>query len=342
MKKAAIHNLNWGSLGGGERYAAAFAKVLEESDYSIDIWWANDLREAIKNRFNIDLLTSKFIPRPHGNRILSTKNYDLIFWVVDGSIPVSMAHKNIIHYQIPFHGSPSNSWTNKFKAKLLPGVSNSQFTKKFVDQTYGINTKVIYPPVATNYFRPGTKENLIVSVARFSKILHAKRQDTLISAFSQISEKLPGWKLVLAGGSQDDEYVNTLKKMADGLPIEFMVNPSLDTLKNLFSQAKIFWSATGYEVDEALHPEKVEHFGITPVEAMAAGVVPVVTDAGGHKETIEPNISGFLWSTIDEMKSQTFGLCGNASLWQQMSQACQNRSKLFSQEIFMEEFRKLI
>ncbi len=342
MKRAAIHNLNWNSLGGGERYAATFAKTLEESGYSVDVWWPTDLRTAIKDRFDIDLTISKFGPRPNGNRILSTKRYDLIFWVSDGSLPISLARKNLIHFQIPFHGPPSESLNNKLKAGFYTGICNSKFTKKFIDHTYGINSKVIYPPVFVDYFTPGSKENLIVSVARFSKILHAKRQDILISAFAEVTGRLPGWKLVLAGGSEDKEYVEKLKQMSHGLPVDFLVNPSLPVIKDLFSRSKIFWSATGYEVDENLHPEKVEHFGITPVEAMSAGVVPIITNAGGHKETVEPGKSGFLWTTVDELISETLQLSQNSESWNQLSQACQNRSKIFSLAKFQQEFQALI
>jgi len=44
----------------------------------------------------------------------------------------------------------------------------------------------------------------------------------------------------------------------------------------------------------------MEHFGITPVEAMAAGCVPIVYRGGGLTETVTKD-SGFTWKTIDEL-----------------------------------------
>ena len=36
------------------------------------------------------------------------------------------------------------------------------------------------------------------------------------------------------------------------------------------------------------HPRIKEHFGISIVEAMASGLVPVVSDVGGHTEFVPP------------------------------------------------------
>lgn len=348
MKRAAIYNLTWNSLGGGERYAAAFAKVLEKSRmYDIEIWSDTDYREQIRDRFAIDLERSKFIPSPIANvsfvsRLMTLSKYDLIFWVSDGSLPLSFAKKTIVHFQIPFHGPESGSLANKIKSKLYISVSNSKFTKKVIDVTYGISSQVIYPPVDTQAFTAGKKSNTILALGRLSKILHAKRQDTLIEAFAKLHKLLPDWKLVLAGGSQDEEYYQYLVKKAKGLPIEIITNPTLKQVRELLSQAKIFWSATGYGIDTNLQPEKAEHFGITPVEAMAAGTVPIVTAAGGHLETVVTGQSGVLWSTIDELVDGTHKLAMDETLLKTLSSQAIARSKDFSVELFERNYATLI
>lgn len=348
MKKAAIYNLTWDSLGGGERYAAEFAKVLQSTNnYAVEIWWPEDLREKIKKRFDIDLTEVNFTKNPlQGKSFLeklwATANYDLIFWVSDGSIPVSLAKKTLMHFQIPFHGLPAQTLANRVKARFYNSICNSYFTKRVVDSTYLVKSQVIYPPVDTTVFKRGQKENLIVAVGRLSQQLHAKRQDILIEAFRQLSGRLPDWKLVIAGGSQDIDYYRKLLKLASGLPVKIIANPTLEQIKQLFAQAKIFWSATGFEVDTEHSPEKAEHFGITPVEAMAAGAVPVVTAVGGHEETVLPGKTGYLWSNVDELVEFSEELATNYRKWGILSKKSELRSKIFDRQVFSEKVLQLL
>ena len=308
--KAAVFSPTWDSLGGGERYVAALAQFLEERGFETEIWWSQDLRQKIKDRFDIDLKSTKFInynPLKQNifSRINKTREYDLLFWVSDGSLPISLAKKTIIHFQIPFHGLACGSVLNKIKARMYVCVCNSLFTKSVVDKTYSINSEVVYPPVSTENITVEKKQNQILALARFSTNLHAKRQDVLIEAFLKMD--LKNWTLVLAGGSADHEYLQQLQSLSSGHPIEIIPNPTLSQIHSLLSQSKIFWSATGFEVD-ASHPEFMEHFGITTVEAMAAGCVPLVTNCGGHLETVIDGKTGYLWSTIDELGSKTLEL----------------------------------
>ena len=48
---------------------------------------------------------------------------------------IQAAKKTIIHFQIPFHNAKSAALQNKFKARFCKCVSNSFFTKSFVDKT---------------------------------------------------------------------------------------------------------------------------------------------------------------------------------------------------------------
>lgn len=338
MKRAAIFSPAWDSLGGGERYATAFAKLLLDNGYQVDIWWSENISKSLQTRFGIDISNATFIPFPH-NYQLSTLKYKLIFWVTDGSLPISLAKKTIIHYQVPFI---SPAILNKIKARLYISVCNSFYTRRVIDKTYGINSQVIYPPVDLEYFKPQVKNNSIVSIARFSTLLHAKRQDTLIEAFSRISSQLPGWELILAGGSADPEYVSRLKKQVKNLPVKIITNPSLSKIRQLLGAAKIFWSATGFGIDVVRNPEKAEHFGITVVEAMSAGAVPVVTNAGGHMETVIDGQTGILWSTLNQLTKLTIKLAKDNTRLQELATQSMERSKLFSVNIFNSAFFKLI
>ena len=54
--KAAIYNPYLDTLGGGERYSMAFAKVLSDLEYMVDVQWKSEnIREKLEKRFGFDL-----------------------------------------------------------------------------------------------------------------------------------------------------------------------------------------------------------------------------------------------------------------------------------------------
>ena len=83
--------------------------------------------------------------------------------------------------------------------------------------------------------------------------------------------------------------------------MELRLDVSREELLDLYSRASLFWHAAGYGQDERRHPERLEHFGITTVEAMAHGAVPLVYPAGGPAEVVEDGVSGRWWRTPGEL-----------------------------------------
>jgi glycosyltransferase involved in cell wall biosynthesis len=273
------------------------------------------------------------------------KNYDLIFYLSDGSVPFLFAKKNILHFQVPFHGVGGKSFLNRIKLKMINAVvCNSYFTKKFIDKEYGVKSVVVYPPVSVEEFKPGRKENIILSVARFTDRLHNKRQDVLVEVFKKmVGEGLKGWQLFLVGGDAEGKrLVAKLKKESRGYPIEILTNISFEELKKIYAKAKIFWHAAGYGVDEGRQPEKVEHFGISVVEAMGAGCIPVVIGKGGIKEIITPGKDGFLWQTKEELENFTLQLIKETSSIKKISQHLKKSSERFSKEVFRQKIYELV
>lgn len=55
-------------------------------------------------------------------------------------------------------------------------------------------------------------------------------------------------------------------------------------------------------------PEKLENFGITVVEVMSFGAVPVIIDKGGHKETVDHEDNGYRWTTSEKCVKYTHEL----------------------------------
>jgi glycosyltransferase involved in cell wall biosynthesis len=224
-------------------------------------------------------------------------------------------------------------------------VCNSKFTKRFIDHEYGVESVVVYPPVPTDQIRPKRKENTIISVGRFSQLTQAKHQDVLVKSFKRMVDSgLTDWKLVLAGGIEIGarEYVEELEKKTEGYPIEIIKSPDFKILKVLYGTSKIFWSASGYGENEEKNPMNVEHFGITTVEAMAGGAVPLIFNAGGHKEIVDDGKSGILWNEIRELTHETLKLIKDGKKLNELSRNAKESCLRFSAERFEENIRSLI
>jgi glycosyltransferase involved in cell wall biosynthesis len=311
MKSALIVSPYLDHLGGGERYMLTAARVLAEAGYRLSFAWesASDIERIARElnialgSFTLDVRAKQAYFQTGLAMYWATKPYDVVLYLSDGSLPWLGGKKNLIHFQVPFHGVRGRSLTNRLKERLITAyIVNSEFTKKVIDREYGVRSTVVYPPVVPIKGSP-KKAPYILSVGRFDHSLNLKKQDVLIRAFARLEPELPGWKLILAGGTADPAWVEQLRSSARGLPIEILSNVSHAKLTQLYQHATIYWHAAGYDVDEVTHPELTEHFGISTVEAISAGAVPLVVPRGGQKEIIP--IEELTWQTIPELVSKT-------------------------------------
>lgn len=349
-----LHSPYLDTLGGGERYLATLAEGFARKGNQVDFFWDDPtIIKKLMGRFDLDLSNVGTRPNVFGkkirllSRLALLRNYDFAIYLSDGSIPTPLAKRNILHFQVPFILKDGRRLSNKLKlAHYLAIVVNSKFTKKYIDETYGISSQVIYPPCDFSFFRPPAgrreKENIILSVGRFSKIFGGKKQEVLIDAFKNFCRKYPDWRLILAGGSQDGKYVEKLREITNGIPVKVLVNLSGDNLRELYAKAKIYWHAAGYGEDLERYPERAEHFGISVCEAMAAGCVPAVFSGGGLTEIIDHGRDGFLWNSKEDLFAQTTRLVKDANLLEKLSMHARSKAKRFSKDTFISEFEKII
>lgn len=342
-------------LGGGEKYMMSIASCLTDQNKVNVFWDKKEDVDTLLQRFNIDLSKVSLVKNVFSpkislvKRLLATSSYSEVIVLSDGSIPLVASKKLFLHIQQPLDNVQTKTIWGRFKMSRVSKVfCNSIFTKKFVDKALNIDAAVIYPPVSI-HAKQAKKENIVLHVGRFRvknvSVGDYKKQHVMVDAFKDmIAKGLKNWKFVLAVGvmEKDKNEFEKMKEDAKGFPIEFAVNKTNEELWDLYSKAKIYWHASGYGEDLQKHPEFAEHFGISTVEAMGAGAVPVVINAGGQKEIVKEKENGLLWNSLDELQEKTVQLMKNTKEWEKLSESARKRAKDFSYEKFSENVHNLL
>jgi O-antigen biosynthesis protein len=167
---------------------------------------------------------------------------------------------------------------------------------------------VVAPPCPA--FPPGgsvRQPGRILHIGRFTEAGHCKRQDALVHAFRRLVDESgrDDLELHLVGVVPPDAgsraYYEKVRDLARGYPIAIHVHAPARVLHEQLRSASYYWHATGYGYDERLYPERQEHFGIVVVEAMSAGVIPLVYATGGPVSIVADGKTGFHWRTEDDL-----------------------------------------
>lgn len=349
MKWALIYNPYFDTLGGGERYTLEVARVLSKKYKVVIAWNDKKLLQKCRERFglsfeNIAVESEPFKILKNGNIFKKKQmmsDYDIAFFVSDGSLPFMFAGKNYLHFQVPFH-EHKFSLTDPLKfTQYKRIIVNSKFTQNIIRRVYKtINTSVLYPPVTQMV--QGQKSKTILNVGRFGSPTHPKKQEVLVKAYLKLPTRIrKQWNLILAGGYRNEEkYLEKLSKLSGRENILVITNPSFSQLKSLYSQAAIYWHAAGAGESDK-YPERMEHFGITTVEAMSAGCVPIVIGKGGQPEIVS-SIEGRLWNTETELVTATVELIDNPDLMAVYAKASREKAKLFTDSEFAKTLNSII
>ncbi|TVQ10575.1 MAG: glycosyltransferase family 4 protein [Leptolyngbya sp. DLM2.Bin27] len=151
-------------------------------------------------------------------------------------------------------------------------VANSRYVARRIWKTYRRPATVIYPPVAIDRFRwQQPRDDFYLTVSR---CVPYKRVDLTVAAFNQL-----GLPLVVIG---DGPALETLQKLAKA-NITFLRNPADAVVSDYLERCRGF-----------IFPAE-EDFGITVVEAQAAGAPVIAYGKGGCGETVVEGKTGVLF-----------------------------------------------
>ncbi len=152
-------------------------------------------------------------------------------------------------------------------------IAISDEVRRRIAKVYRREATIIYPPVDVGRFAPSNRvDDYYLFVGR---LVPYRRLDVLIEAFNKM-----GKPLKIAGSGRDRARLEALA----GPTVEFLgFVPDAD-LPDLLARCRAFvWPGE-------------EDFGISPLQANAAGRPVIAYDAGGARETVVPGVTGALFA----------------------------------------------
>ncbi|MCB1154250.1 glycosyltransferase [bacterium] len=173
-------------------------------------------------------------------------------------------------------------WDQRTAPRVDAYIANSRHVAKRIKAYYLREATVIHPPVDTEQFEPAEDvEDFYLIVSAFAPY---KRVDLAVEAAVE-----GGFRLKIVGTGQD---LGKIKKVAANHDnVELLGWQSDEEIRSLFARCRAF-----------LFPGE-EDFGITPVEAQAAGRPVIAFGKGGALETV---VGGFVGEAIPEDATGVF------------------------------------
>jgi glycosyltransferase involved in cell wall biosynthesis len=207
-------------------------------------------------------------------------------------------------------------------------VANSRFVGEVIRGFSDGEVLVIPPPVETRCFvdfRNVEKENTVVTTCRF---LHNQNLELVPFVAKRVKDAV----FYVVGPCVEDnsrKFLNDFKKRVVALNvsnIKILVNrPYSEHLKSLFL-AKVFFKTLPYET-----------FGMSVVEAMAAGCVPVVPRCGGPWFDIleqKQGVYGFSYESVEEAANLIRMLLNDEKLRDEVAARARERVRVFDSSVF--------
>lgn len=372
MKAGVVHHSLEGK-GGSGKLAINTIEVLNEMGFDVTLIVSQkpDL-EKLKITYNKSVNVNKIISVfPTGSRTIRSSfgiyqriltlipaamaKVDLLISTHGDLLPYHFTNKcpmiNYCHFPTIALSSSTNDYTSRYQKSLFwktyfapykfmtrylgrPNfvkgkvLTNSEFSKNAIKRFYpSIDPLVVYPCADTKSFK-----NALTSDHREDKVLVLCRftPEKLIENALFLAKKT-GIKITLIGSliPSNRFYYEHLVKMSKSLDIENLVefkpNATFDAIIKEMSKSKVY-----------LHTMRGEHFGIAIVEAMSAGLIPIVPDYGGCAEFVPKE---YQYSSID-MASHIIQSAFGVPF--QERKRMSDIANMFSEETFKANMKKVI
>ena len=199
---------------------------------------------------------------------------------------INSTTKNNTDYSPEFLQLENNTYTKMIKNSTV--LTNSEFSRKVISKTFGIDSTILSPPVDVDLFRNAAmllpnnnkccRNDTILVISRFHP---SKKIENAIIIAKLLKQYEIGSDMKIIGNlsSENIGYYLYLRQIVQDYQltdfVTFEINVEFSRLISLMRKSKAYF-----------HSLPGEPFGISTVEAMSAGLIPVVPDIGGHTEFV--------------------------------------------------------
>ncbi len=201
--------------------------------------------------------------------------------------------------------------------KQIEVIHNFVDVKRFSRKPIDAFKKVIAPD----------GERILLHASNFRKI---KRVQDVVKIFYKVNQKLPSKLLFVGDGPERATAEDLCRKLGTCDHIRFVGKQ--EQMEDILAIADLFLLTSEYE-----------SFGLAALEAMAAGVPVVSTNAGGLPEVIVQGITGYMSNVgdIDSMSNQALDILKDDETLQQFKMAAAEHAKNFDIHRIVPLYEKL-
>ena len=162
------------------------------------------------------------------------------------------------------------AWDRQAASRGTRYVAISRISQERLARYWGVDAPIVHPPVELSRFTPSEPEDYVLVVC---ELVRHKRVELALEA-----ARRAGVRMKVVGGGADEQRLRALY----GDSAEFLGRIDDAALADVYARAR------------ALVMPNVEEFGITAVEAQAAGRPVIAAAAGGALETVIDGETGVL------------------------------------------------
>ena len=215
------------------------------------------------------------------------------------------------------HNLREETLSNFAITKDISVIHNFVDTQRFAKHPIDAFKKVIAP----------NEEKIVLHASNFRKV---KRIADVIHTFNKIQQEIPS-KLVLVGDGPERPAAEELCRSLGIFENTRFVGKQQD-MEDIYAIADLF-----------LLPSEYESFGLSALEAMAAGTPVIATNTGGIPEVVTHGTNGFLSEIgdVESMSRQAISLLSNPALLQQFSNAAKEQAIKFDIVNIVPQYEKL-
>lgn len=312
-----------------------FSKFLSSIPIASLYFTANVIQLLLnKSRRRYDLLINTF-----GDAVNSVADITYVHFPLRAAIGLSQIPA-FTSKQLWSAAAPLYEMTMSFLDRISPGelLTNSKFMQETIKNVLHRKSLIVYPPVdvetfSSRCFKSRKNGRIVATISSYTPKRHLEQ-------IPFIAKHAKSARFVVMGKA--DEYslptLRKLRTLIKALHVEDRVNLLTNVPVNKFleilSTAKLY-----------LHVMPYDHFGISVVEAMASGCVPVVHRSGGPWLDIldgRQGEFGFSYVAAEEAASFVDALITDENLRSKMASRNLYRAKKFDRSVFMKKVVKVV